>query len=847
MQPQATKVPDAPTAPVSPSARPRACSRPPPAPLGAVAAPDVVQETAAGPVRGRTLLFSLSVFAGAFLLFQVQPVIGKSILPWFGSSPGVWATCMLFFQVLLVAGYAYAHFVVSRLSGRGQALLHGSLLAAAILTLPVLPDAGWKPTTSDSPTLQILMILGATVGLPYLLLSSTGPLLQGWYVRLHPGRSPYRLYALSNAGSLLALLTYPFLIEPWVRLADQGRFWSLGYVAFVVLGVLCCRLLLRGAPGPVPQRVRTQQGDGRPGLRAVASWLLLSATGSGLLLATTNQMCLDVAVVPFLWVVPLALYLITFILCFDSDRWYARPLFAALLPLALLWVVRLLHLGIRAGLVEQVAGYSFTLFVSCMVCHGELARQRPAPRHLTFFFLMISIGGAFGGAFVAIGAPALFSGPYEFPLLLTLCAALVAATYLRLPPAPREGGARRLLRRVGWGLSLAGMLLGILFALRASTWVGADDSLQRRQLYENGRQILLLVVASGACLALLHAEIHRRAHRLPATSFWLPPRRLARMGLSAAIVSAVLILAGTFVFVAQAAELRNHVQDRGFFGMLALRSYDEGRPSERVGLKHGRIRHGVQYRQHPGWPTSYYGPRSGVGLAIRLHPSRHESARSFRVGVIGLGAGTLAAYAHARVDPDRSRAHYVRPERPVQAEHFRFYELSPMVEAWAEEHFRFLRDARARGAVVDTCLGDARLVLERQLRHGDPQGFDVLAVDAFSGDAIPIHLLTLEALRTYWQHLRPDGILALHVSNRFLDLRPIVRRLALDLGRELVYVKNEDRESRGIDGASWLLMTNNEAFLALRAVQEAARDLPPPGPRWSDEQGSLFDLILKRR
>jgi hypothetical protein len=277
--------------------------------------------------------------------------------------------------------------------------------------------------------------------------------------------------------------------------------------------------------------------------------------------------------------------------------------------------------------------------------------------------------------------------------------------------------------------------------------------------------------------------------------------------------------------------------------MLAIREYDVDGPDHEWGLKHGRIRHGVQLKRHPDWPTAYYGPRSGIGLALRLHPRRTERSQAFRVGVIGLGSGTLAAYANATIDPDRSRANYVRAARRPHPDYMRFYELNPMVSHWAESHFTFVADARERGADVHTWLGDARIVLERQLADGQGQDFDVLAVDAFSSDAIPIHLLTRQALETYWRHLRDDGILALHVSNRFLDTKPVVHRLALDLGRRLIYVKNEERESRGVDGASWLLMTNNEQFLAKSEVHEDERDLPAAGPLWTDDFSSLFELL----
>ena len=358
---------------------------------------NTIAERPSDPTSGLLALFAATVFGSAFLLFQVQPMIGKYILPWFGSTPGVWTTALLFFQLMLLGGYVYAHFIVSRLTWRRQAILHAILLGLAMVALPITPAEALKPTDAGAPIGRILLILGLSVGPPYLLLSATGPLLQRWFAELLPGRSPYRLYALSNVGSLLALLSYPFLVERFVRLQTQTVFWSLGYVGFAALCGACAWKISHLATPTAPEREESEGkpsphpatysgSDHRPGLGVTLLWLSLSACGSALLLATTNQMSMDIAVVPFLWILPLSAYLLTFIVCFDHERWYVRPLFMALLPLALMNTLRLIYGGVGLGIVDQVVGHSLSLFICCMCCHGELYRMRPAPVRLTFFF-----------------------------------------------------------------------------------------------------------------------------------------------------------------------------------------------------------------------------------------------------------------------------------------------------------------------------------------------------------------------------------------------------------------------------------------------------------------------------
>ena len=767
------------------------------------------------------LQYALAIFLGAFLLFQVQPLIGKFILPWFGGGPAVWTACMLFFQVLLLAGYAYAHFLRTHLAQRRQAVIHIALLVAAIAMLPIVPSPRLKPQGAGDPTWGILLLLASTVGLPYLMLATNSPLLQAWFSASSPSRSPYRLYALSNLGSLLALITYPVLIEPAFALRTQAAIWSLGFGLFAAVASVCALRTPEAAAAPPPSP--PEPGAAEPAAEAAARppslsarllWIALTSCGSLLLLAVTSQMCADVAIVPFLWVLPLVVYLLSFILCFHSARWYPRVAwwvlaFVALgggelvrralrLPfslafrifgtpsepdpeaasaiglfawrfvtgsgflgadieahepvcLALGGIPWLLNEGVSVSILGQIVGLTAALFICCMVCHGELVRLKPDPRHLTSFYLYSSVGGALGGVFATIVAPRLFPAYLELHIGLWLCCALAMAAY----------------------------------------WA---DRMPHRQWRTKWRVFFYLPAFVGL-LVVLGIALKRDADETLKGSLSLT---------------------------------------RSFYGVLRVSEYYRTDPERHYySLQHGRISHGNQFAaEHKRrWPTSYYGEESGVGLALRHLP--RPPGDGLRFGVVGLGTGTLAAYAG-------------------HGDYCRFYEINPAVERLAETWFHYLADSRSEGADVQVVLGDARLSLERQ----EPQRFDVLALDAFTSDAIPIHLLTREAFEVYRRHLKPTGVLAVHISNRYLDLEPVVLAQADHFGYKAVIVESKSDKERRVDSATWVLVTRNEDFLAAEPIREiieenrqkaeedeGVRRLLTRRVPWTDDYSDLFRVL----
>src|SRR5580704_2298429 len=610
----------------------------------------------------RLLLYGPTIFLSAFLLFLIQPIFAKLILPWFGGSSAVWTTCLVFFQTALLAGYLYAHLLTRRLTARKQPWVHSTLLALALLLLPVLPGERWKPTGAGDPVWQILAMLTAVLGLPYFLLSATSPLLQKWLAR--DGSQPYRLFALSNVGALLALAAYPLWIEPRIATRAQDVGWSAGFAAFAVL----CGLSAWLSRPRADVWIETETTSAEP--RSSVPWLLLAAAGSMLLVSTTNKLTQNVAAVPFSWILPLGVYLLSFIICFESPRWYQRGLFLRLLAVALGSLAYALYdIQVSEAIPVAIPLFTIGLFIACMFCHGELSRMKPGTSHLTSFYLMIALGGALGAIFTGLIAPHLFAGIYEFPLSLFFVALLA------LKMNWQGGWAQRLL----WAAVSVAMMVALVEEARG---------------------------------------YHKDAL----------------------------------------------VMTRSFYGSLRVVESIRGGGETRT-LYHGIVQHGAQYLKPAKRtdPTTYFGPESGAGLVLRFCCEGPKS-----VGIIGLGVGTLAAYG-----------------KPGDA--FQFYEINPQVVELAKSYFTFLSDSKAAITIV---TGDARLSLERE----NGPLYDVFIADAFSGDAIPVHLLTTEAFDLYLRHLKPSGILAVHVSNQYLDLVPVVGQLAAAHGliARLVHTEKDD-------------------------------------------------------
>ncbi|MGE5195371.1 MAG: fused MFS/spermidine synthase [Deltaproteobacteria bacterium] len=690
-----------------------------------------------GSRSGRALAtaYAATVFLGAFLLFQVQPLIGKAILPWFGGSPAVWTTCMLVFQALLFSGYLYAHVTTRYLSARHQAYVHLALLLLALVMLPIAPSPVWKPTNGDAPVFKIILVTVACVGLPFFILSSTGPLVQRWFSLTHAGESPYRLYSLSNLGSLLALLSYPFVVEPVYSTVSQSYLWSGLFAGFAALCAGSAAVMWRrienvdrsGAYGVEPQI--GAEPSAPPTWNLIGLWFGLAMVPSVLLLATTNRVCLDVAVVPFLWIVPLALYLISFILCFDGERWYSRRPFVLAAGGSLLVVCWLFVRGATGpSLLVQVAGYFSALFFAGMVCHGELAALKPAPRYLTTFYLTISAGGAAGGLFVGLLAPLMFVSYFELQLGV-----------------------------FGFGLTCLAMLL-------------RED--RRIRLPIAGWLQGMTVVAALVCGAFLMSQFGRHAAGSVAVS-------------------------------------------RNFYGVLKVEQKPAARPEDTVTqLFHGWVIHGTQFvaPEKRRIPTAYYAATTGIGQAL----SGHHPGEPRHVGIVGLGVGTLAAYGQA-------------------GDRFRFYEINPDVIAAAHNHFTFLSDSPAEKTIVQ---GDARLALEFE----EPQEFDILVLDAFSGDAIPVHLLTREAMGAYLKHLKSDGLLACHISNLHFDLRQVVAGLAKEYGLAQVVRRSGADPQTAAEPALWVLLARNPQTLAAVRLQSNSESTRPP-LLWTDDCSNLLQVL----
>lgn len=756
-------------------------------------------ERKAGLLFWQAACFAVTIFTSAFLLFQIQPLVSKRILPWFGGSPAVWTTCLLFFQVVLLAGYAYAHLGTAWLRPKYFAAVHMTLVVAAALTLAVLPSQPSVVSPTHDPVADILLILAGSIGLPYFALSASGPLLQVWFAQVFPGRIPYRLYALSNLGSLAALLSYPILVEPRWDLPQQARLWAGGFSAFTILTGIAALLWIRR---PSSQATTDTGQTATPPRRFdLLTWLLWPACAAVTLMATTNHVCTDVASVPFLWVVPLALYLLTFIIAFDHPRWH-QPVFTAACTLVAVYgsalasqkgvgwldlydcgmtgrsarlVAELLEhnaenggttsppLGpqVYIGFLAYLAVNFAAMFGICLLCHGEVARRRPDPRFLTWFYLMLAVGGALGGVAVALVAPHAFATVVEWKLAMFVAAIATIAAVLQW-----------LVNRVAGSAALS-------------------------------------VSAARAALA----------SRLTLVALLLP-------------VSFILLDVVEYLYTPKKDVLW---EQRNFFGALTVRERNSDDPKRHnFVLLHGVTVHGSQFAQpeRRGQPTTYYSTVSGVGRTLNFFRSRPPQG-PLRIGDVGLGVGTLAAYAG-------------------KGDLIRFYEIDPDVVELADGNrwFSYLADCRARGAGCDVQLGDGRLTLQRERSESEPIRFHVLVLDAFSGDAVPVHLLTVEAFEMYASCLTTaavdgeDGAIAVNISNRYLDLEPVVRGAAERIGLAPLCIRSPQVSDQAIDSAAWVVVSRNAALLRELAPFARAGDEPSkPAVVWTDAHSSLFDAL----
>ncbi len=682
------------------------------------------------------------IFIGAFLLFQVQPLIAKVVLPFYGGGAAVWTACLLFFQGFLLLGYFYAHQLSKIIIIKKQISVHASLLLLSLLALPIgLPPEilAKSGLLRQSPLISILMQLTLAVGLPYFLLASTGPLVQRWLTFIETDKLPYKLYSLSNCASLLALLSFPFVVEPMLDSAQQSLIWSLVYFVYVLLFLWVMQRVIRQLEGVnLATLIATTHDDNKMkiGKATLTLWGCLSAVGVVLLVATTNAMTQNIPPVPFLWILPLCLYLLSFIISFHSPKWYVRSYWLALFSLTAVLAILMFFIGSQFDIISQVVIYSCILFTACMICHGELARIKPQAHGLTLFYLVISFGGFLGSAFVAFVAQNLFSQFLEFPLAILSVFLLVAAT-CRISP-----------NKVSW--------------------------------------------------------------------------------LAPASFTGFVVLTGLFIYINQLYISNDIHSERNFYGILSVKDVAVGDEIERR-LIDGTTSHGTQSQQADKryMPLSYYRKGTGVALSfsqMRLYKKQTlKQSSTINAGFVGLGAGTLAAYGK-------------------KGDNFTFYELNPAVVEAAENYFTYLDDSQASIRLV---LGDARVSLSQGGSNDSDNLFDLLIVDAFSGDSIPQHLLTTEAISLYLQSLTKDGVIVIHVSNSHLNLLPLMRGLAKEKQMAISYFHTRAEKNQEHD-TQWVWLSRNQQLLDSVLVKAYQSDWPDNSNNavlWTDASSSLISVL----
>ena len=723
-------------------------------------------------IARRRGLFVVTILAGSFLLFMVQPLVARMALPRLGGAPAVWNSAMLVYQSLLLGGYAYAH-ALGRLPLRRQAIVHLVVLALAGLTLPIslaqlpLPSAGWEP-------LWVPLLFLLTIGPVFFAISAQAPLIQRWYAADPVAGDPYWLYAASNLGSFAGLIAYPLLLEPNLRLADQSAAWSVGYLVLVVLVALAAAA--RWSAPSLAARNPTPAAHEPIGRRRIALWLALAAVPSGLMLSTTTHLTTDIVAMPLLWVIPLGLYLLSFVFAFN-ERSRVGQVCARVAAPVLFLAGGMAMVSHGAGGVSSAVAALVALLVVSVALHRRLYADRPAPAQLTLFYLVMSAGGALGGIFTALIAPVVFDWVWEHPLLILAAAALLPATpyfdwmeRIAIPPAYRRA-------------AVLGVLL-VVFVL--------SGLLYQLVLDKNADAAGLIVVIAGLGVLLL--------------------------GYRAAFVAALLALMLGFGGFETVNASWEGARKRSFFGIYVVR--DEEAKGLR-GLTHGTTLHGLQFNDSVRElePTSYYTRRSGVGLA--LANSERIVGKGARIGVVGLGVGTLACYR--------------RPDQRID-----FFEIDPVVASYSREPFTFVKKCAPDAAIR---FGDARLEIEKAA----PGSYDILVIDAFSSDSIPLHLMTKEAVAIYRRALTSDGLLLVHISNRYIDLRPMIAGLAAANGMQARLRQDLDRAGRGASPSIWTaLAADPETLARLEASSGPGRweGLPPPPSQvWSDDFASVLPLL----
>ncbi len=741
---------------------------------------DYLMADSGGKLHSMRRLFALTVFAGAALLFTVEPLVGRLLLPLAGGTPSVWTTCLLFFQAALLAGYAYAHGVGDRLPIRAQVPIHLAVIGVAACFLPI-GLSSHQAIDSARPVLALLPMLARLVGLPFFAVSTTAPLMQRWFSAVDAKRDPYPLYAASNTGSLLALMAYPFLIEPALGLDVQGNGWAWAYGLFALLIVACAVAAWFAPAGRAPMIVQADRQP-HPWMR----WLLLSFAPSSLLLGVTTTITTDLTPVPLLWVVPLALYLLTFILAFAGRSIVPHRLVLRLAPIGALMVFFVLLTNVTQPWWAVLSIHLLGVFFISLACHGELARLKPPAAGLTRFYLIMSVGGALGGLLNAVIAPIVFRkiGLAEFPVALAIAIALMPRRS-RAAAVPNAGVSRDL------GRVVYPILVTIV---TVTTLLIAGD---------NGKPGGLVF---GLCLVFVYLLVDR-------------PMQYSA-GLLAMWIASLL-------FAGQAG--RPLLLERNFFGINKVTLWTNPADKQQSHLLlHGSTIHGRQFwngDRAVNEPLAYYGRTSPVGDAFKWIESRGNPP----VAAIGMGAGSIAAYA-----------------KPGQA--FTFYEIDPAVVRIAQDAklFRFLTDNFPNGDGMKIVLGDGRL----EIASAADGSYGLIVLDAFSSDSIPVHLLTREAVELYRRKLSPGGVIVFHISNRYLNLKPVLASAARDLGLVARYryqnLDTEVSERKGTTSSTWVALANSESDLGPRAERpwKPMPSLPKGFRTWTDDYSNLLSVFM---